>query len=290
MRFFSVLFATALSCVGAFAETKELPKITWIRWDDPPIFIFEGPYKGQGVLDVVEKELKQALPQYQHESINANVPRVLKEAEEKSQICNAGWLNTPEWAKYFYFSKPVFVIPSNGILLKESHLKDLKNLKTPYGLQEFLDKKIDWILGIGRLYGEGIDDILKKNNYQKNPKILILPSSLLVHRMLYADRVQYALGYPFEAEYYNELLGNKDNRVVYIPLKDNADFVEVVVGCPKSPWGEKIIADVNKALTNKALLERNRKGVDRWLSPKDQKSLEVFRAKSFKKHYPSLGW
>jgi len=33
-----------LSC-ESFAETKEL---TWVRWEDPPIFIFNPPYKGQG--------------------------------------------------------------------------------------------------------------------------------------------------------------------------------------------------------------------------------------------------
>ncbi|XGC81434.1 TIGR02285 family protein [Bdellovibrio bacteriovorus] len=283
-RKFIYLLLTFFISGSSFAESKA-PPLTWIRWNDPPIFIFEAPFKGQGVLDVVERGLIAALPQYRHKHLEANVPRVLKEAEEKSPICNAGWLDTPEWAKLFYFSKPVFVIPANGVLLKESKLREVKGLKS---LQDFLDKKPHWLLGVGRLYGEGIDEVLNKNNYKKNKKILPVASSLLVHRMLNTNRVQYTLGYPFEAKYYDELFGNTKDRVVYVPLSDNKPFVEVVVACPKTEWGKQVIKDVNKALNNQALLKSFEKGVARWHSIEDQKRLEPELVKFYQRNYPGL--
>lgn len=283
-RMIIYLLLNLFTSMSSFAKS-ETNQLTWIRWNDPPIFIFESPFKGQGVLDVVEKELIAALPQYKHKHLEANVPRVLKEAEEKSPICNAGWLDTPEWAKLFYFSKPVFLIPANGVLLKESKLREVKGLKS---LQDFLDKKPNWLLGVGRLYGEGIDEVLNKNNYKKNKKILPVASSLLVHRMLNTDRVQYTLGYPFEAKYYDELFGNVKDRVVHVPLTDNKPFVEVVVACPKTEWGAKVIKDVNKALNNKALLKRMEKGVARWHTPADQNRLEPELVKFYQRNYPGL--
>ncbi|UOE99811.1 TIGR02285 family protein [Bdellovibrio reynosensis] len=286
MHFASIvfLFLNIWVCISSFAK-GEARTLTWIRWNDPPIFIFEAPFKGQGVLDVVERELIAALPQYRHKHLEANVPRVLKEAEEKSPICNAGWLDTPEWAKLFYFSKPVFLIPANGVLLKQSKLREVKGLKS---LQDFLDKKSHWLLGVGRLYGEGIDEVLFKNDYKKNKKILPVASSLLVHRMLNTNRVQYTLGYPFEAKYYDELFGNTKDRVVHVPLSDNKPFVEVVVACPKTEWGKQVIKDVNKALTNLSLLKRLEKGVARWHSQEDQKRLEPELVKFYQRNYPGL--
>lgn len=282
----ALLLATlSLLSFESFAETKDL---TWVRWDDPPIFIFHPPYNGQGVLDAVEKELRLAMPQYNHKTLEAPVPRVLKEAKAKSPICNAGWLDTPEWTKLFYFSKPVLVIPTNGVLLKKSRAQDFFKEKGPYSLQKFLDKRPDWVLGVGRLYGEGIDEVLFKNKYLNNPKIFPASSSLLVHRMLHLDRVQYTIGYPFEAQYYNELLKSKNDEVVHVPLSDNAAFVEVVVGCPKTPWGAKVISDVNKILNSRARIERMNLGLNRWLSPADQNRLISERAKFYKKYYPTL--
>ncbi|AHZ86519.1 TIGR02285 family protein [Bdellovibrio bacteriovorus] len=284
MKKMTVLFFLAVNmfCPLAWAED-----ITWIRWDDPPIFIFSGPFKGRGLLDNVESELRRKLPQYTHKTIEGTVPRVLKEAEAKAPVCNAGWLDTPEWSKLFYFSRPVFVIPANGILLPKSRLTEVRNL-APYSLQKFLDDKKDWKLGVGRLYGVGIDDVLIKNNYQKNPQVITIATSLRVHKMLHSNRIQYTLGYPFEAVYYNKLLDGKNNEVVHIPVTENAARVEVVVACPKTPWGAKVIADIDQVLQNRALLEKFEKGVDRWLSIEDQEKLAPARKEFYRKNYPSL--
>ncbi|WP_246845422.1 TIGR02285 family protein [Bdellovibrio sp. NC01] len=282
--FFSMAFYSAEG--HAADNTKSRPVITWIRWDDPPIFINSGPFKGLGLLDNVEALVQKALPKYQHNRTDGTVPRVLKEAERKAEVCNAGWLDTAEWAKVFYFSKPFTVIPSNGVLLRESRLKDIRNLQ-PYSLQKFLDQKPNWKLGVGRLYGEGIDDVLIKNNYLKNPKIVTITTSLRVHQMIASDRIQYTLGYPFEAVYYNKLLDIQDS-VIHIPLTDNRPFTNVVVACPKSPWGKKIIADVDKVLNNKELLEHISDGVDKWLTKEDRQRLGDPRRALMKKYYPNL--
>lgn len=249
-RIFLVI-VLALLCLDCPAKS-----IMWARWNAPPNFIVEGPFLNEGVLNIVENELKKALPQYEHEKIEAGIPRILKEAEAKSPICNAGWLNTPEWSKLFYFSKPVFIVASNGLLIKSSLAKELLKEKGTHSLQSILDRKSNWVLGVGRLYGEGIDEILIKNNYQNNPKISNVTSSLLAHKMLQLGRIQYTLGYPTEAQYYNELLKNDSDKIVFIPLSDNSPFVEIVAACPKSSWGAAVIKDINKALDNKKRLER----------------------------------
>ncbi|WP_413294867.1 TIGR02285 family protein [Bdellovibrio sp. HCB185ZH] len=280
---FRIFIIASLFPLFAPGQTKDPQVITWMRWDDPPIFILQGPYQGQGLLDITEKIITKKLPQYSHDSLVSTVQRVLVEAEKGTHACNAGWLDTPEWHKLFYFSKPVFVIPSNGILLKKSKLEEIQSLE-PYSLQKFLNKKQIWKLGVGRLYGVGIDEVLVKNQYQKNPKIITISTSLKVHQMLQSDRIQYTLGYPFEAVYYNEYLNAKD-RVVHLPLTDNKPIVDVVVACPRNEWGKSVIDQVNKVLKNNPeILDEIRKGVDRWLTSEDQKRLEKPR-KEMRENY-----
>ncbi|WP_413582298.1 hypothetical protein [Bdellovibrio sp. HCB288] len=163
---------------------------------------------------------------------------------------------------------------------------ELKSL-VPLSLQKVIDQKPQWTLGVGRLYGEGIDEVLIKNNYKKNPKIKVVDNSLLAHQMLHTGRIQYTLGYPFEAFYYNKLL-KSPGSVEYLPLKDNGDFVYVVVACPKNEWGKNVIESVNLVLNNSKVLDEIRRGVDRWLSINDQNILVGARRKMIETYYPDL--
>lgn len=284
-----ILFILSGLCIQSFAEektTKADNEITWIRWDDPPLFIFSGPYQGKGILDGAEKELRKQLSQYKHRSLDATVSRAAKEAELKSHTCVAGLLDTEEWRRVFHFSKPVFVTPTNGLLFKQSHQKEIADL-APYSLQKILNKKPHWKLGVGRLYGDGIDPVLLKNDYKKNPKIISISSSYRVHQMLAKDRIQYTLGYPFEASYYNRLFETKD-PVIYRPLTDNPPTGIVYVACSRSDWGQKVINDVNKILETPGVLFNMAAGGRLWFPERDDPVLKKTRDDLYKKNYPKL--
>lgn len=294
MKIESFIFI-AVILIAFFAHAQKDDTITWIRWDDPPIFIIDGKFKDQGLLDNVENTIRSQLPQFNHKNLVGTVPRVLKEAEAKSATCNAGWLDTPEWRKLFYFSKPVFIIPSNGILAQKN-LTDVIREKSPVSLFKTISTLKDKTLGIGRLYGEGIDEVLNAINYKQHPQIAMVPTSYRVHLMLHTGRIDYTLGYPFEAVYYNKLLSNKSaesgplkvKTILHTPVSENNPFVEVVVACPKTPWGKKVIEEVNKVLSNKSILKKFEDGVDKWLAPADIQRLSSERKSFYKRNYPEL--
>lgn len=290
--FFS--YCLALHCLlHASSLFAQIDKLTWTRWNDPPIFVQDLPFKGQGMLDRMEEDMKKALPEFKHEVIWVNVPRVLQLARELQETCNAGWLDTPEWREVFYLSKPSFLIPANGILIKQALYPKAQKLK-PYSIKTFLEIK-DWRMAIGRLYGEGIDPYLQKINYQKHPQIDVVENSATAHKLLQLDRVDYTLGYPFEAFYYQELMkqskefsGKIKDQVIHLPVSENNDYVEVVFACAKTAQGKRLIEKINKFLSNKKRLKRYETYLDRWLSADEIKKLEAPRAEFYRKHYPNL--
>lgn len=250
------------------------------------MFIFSGEFKDQGFLDIAEKEVRLRLTHYKYTILEGTILRVIKEAEKKSPICNAGWLDTPEWRKIFYFSKPVYVSPPNGVLIKKSLAKELTKLM-PLSLQKLLDQKPNWKLGVSRLYGEGIDPVLIKNDYQKNPKFVTVATSIRVHQMLATNRIQYTIGYPYEAGYYNRMMKTSDT-LVYLPLTEAPSFVEVPMACPKTEWGFKVIGEINKVLETPGVLDSIEKQTRQFLFIPDEKAYRRAHREMLKKHYPKL--
>ncbi len=286
---YSVLICGLLSTISLYAK----PQVTWTRWNDPPIFIEDLPFRGEGLLGKMEEEIKKELPEYEHSLIWVNFPRVLQSAKEKRETCNAGWLDTPEWRKVFYLSKPSFIIPANGVLIKKKNLHLVRDLG-PYSLRRLLSAKY-LRMAIGRLYGEGVDDYLKKVNYQNHPQIDVVKNSATAHKMLQMDRVNYTIGYPFEAYYYQQIMKTQDafkgkvqDQIIHLPLEENANYVEVVFACAKTPQGKKVIDRINKLLTDKKRLKRFEGYLDRWLSVDEIKKLELPRKYFYKKYYPQF--
>lgn len=288
MAFMKMTILSIALCASLFlsflvqAQDSDPKTIYWTRWDAPPVFLLDGPYKDQGVQDLVELALRKRLKNYKHKVIRANVLRVIKLAEDKANTCNAGWLDTPYWRKMFYFSTPTMVTPSNGIIIKTKNLGKLTNIK-PLSLQKVLDKT-QLQLGLGKLYGEGIDDILKKNEGKYADKIHRVANPINTYKMLLADRLDYTIGYPVEAYYYQMILKGKE-KFTHVPLVDNAPFVEVVAACSNTPWGKKVIDEINVILKDPKI----HKEIDGYLNRWQDGSLKERLVEPRKQFYQKLG-
>lgn len=257
MRLFFLLPIAGI-VLSATTQAKEKPTLTWVKWNDPPIFIFDGKYKGTGLLDLIQKDIESLLPEYKHVTINANVLRVIELAKNSSNTCNAGWLNTPEWSSIFYFSNPSVIIPSNGVIMKKDIFNKISGEKsypspTPPASYFFDNKSLT--SSLGRRYGEGIDDYLDKINYEKREDIIKSNNSLIAFKMLLRDRVDFTIGYPFEIKFYEMTINKEKGSLVHIPVSDNSPTVPVVFACSKNDFGREVINKINKQITRKKLAD-----------------------------------
>ena len=243
-------FAFPLLFAGSFhfaAAAEEPEAITWLVLDLPPLFITKGPDAGKGIADRVQKMISQGLKGRRFKTRVANAARIAMELSEDRKVCFAGeFYGNPA----FLNSIPTVALPShNLIVLKEN--AHLFGNGEKVSLKSLLENR-SLIFGTAenRLYGPELDGVLRqyagsKNIYARSGKDTL--EGLL--GMLDKKRVHYLIEYPSSIRYAAKKAGMWD-RLAVIPIQENAGALPIIgaVRCPDTPWGRRMIKEINAVL------------------------------------------
>ncbi|AWY41032.1 TIGR02285 family protein [Pseudomonas putida] len=273
-----VLLITAM-LPSALAQSKQT--LVWLKRDLPPLFIFEGPKKGQGVIDHLLTQLIAGMPQYQHSVMRVNRARGLQMLHEQTLTCDAALNWSKEREGWIAFSVPVFRAMSNGLAIRRVD----RDLLTPF----IEDGEVDLaaLLATGNLtlgvvaernYGEYLDALLK----QAPPNTLTLHygnealGSLLQMQRL--GRLQLLLGYRPEIRYQAQQRGIAEDDLQFYPIRGTGKYLSGYIGCTDTPQGRQAIVEINqllRALPRDHLSE----AYAAWLDPESRSEyLEASRA------------
>ncbi|MCW8275312.1 TIGR02285 family protein [Pseudomonas sp. PCH199] len=243
-----LLLITALA-TPALAQSRET--LLWLKRDLPPLFIFEGPRKGQGVIDQLLSRLIAGMPQYQHSVLKVNRARGLQMLHEPSLVCDAALNWSKERETWIAFSIPVFRAMSNGLAVRRID----REVLTPF----IKDGEVDLaaLLATGsvslgivaeRNYGEFLDALLK----QAPPQALTLHygsdalGSLLQMQRL--GRLQLLLGYRPEIRYQAQQHGITEDELQFYPIRGTGKYLSGYIGCTDTPQGRQAIIEINQLL------------------------------------------
>lgn len=246
--FAGLLLITVLA-MPALAQSKE--SLLWLKRDLPPLFIFDGPKKGQGVIDQLLSRLIAGMPRYQHSVMKVNRARGLQMLHEPSLVCDAALNWSKERESWIAFSIPVFRAMSNGLAVKRVD----REVLTPF----IKDGEVDLaaLLATGsvslgivaeRNYGDFLDALIK----QAPPKALTLHygndalGSLLQMQRL--GRLQLLLGYRPEIRYQAEQQGIAEDELQFYPIRGTGKYLSGYIGCTDTPQGRQAIIEINQLL------------------------------------------
>ncbi|MBZ9785066.1 TIGR02285 family protein [Pseudomonas sp. REP124] len=241
-----------LICVfmsSAMAQPK--PTLVWLKRDLPPLFIFEGPKNGLGIIDQLLTQLIDDLPQYRHSVMRVNRARGLQMLHEPSLTCDAALNWSKERESWIAFSIPVFRAMSNGLAIRRVD----RDLLLPF----IKDGEVDLaaLLATGSLtlgivaernYGEFLDTLIK----QAPPKTLTLHygnealGSLLQMQRL--GRLQLLLGYRPEIRYQAQQRGIAEDDLQFYPIRGTGKYLSGYIGCTDTPEGRQVISEINQLL------------------------------------------
>lgn len=115
-----------LLCLGLPAPASAKERLFWLLRDLPPLTIFEGTGKGQGVIDRLLPLLIEQMPEYDHSIVRVNRARGIQMLQAPTFTCDPTLLWTPERARYVHFSIPSLGVLSSGLVVrrKDQHLLD----------------------------------------------------------------------------------------------------------------------------------------------------------------------
>ncbi len=241
-----------LCCTASFCIAKE--ELIWLGADFPPAFIKKGPNANQGHIDKIEQYLKHRLSEYQHSSENANFSRILTSLKSRSDACSAALFKTPEREKYIEFSKPIYLILSNGIIFKRSSLAKFRpfiDQDKSISLSKVLQSK-KTVLGISnnRSYGNQLNAII--NQYRDTSAVYHRSGSNQLEgllQMLQFNRIDYLIGYFNELQYVARQQGINPNELVFYPASElHTPYILGYIGCSKSKQGRQVIRSINQQL------------------------------------------
>lgn len=228
--------------------------IVWLRLDFPPFEINAGPFKNQGIVDVIKQSVQRGLPDYQHvDGGLVNNDRLIA-SMKNTNVCHAAMLKTPEYEPISYLSVAIGMMPSHVIFTTPGVYQDKFNSVSMVSLSALL-KDPKFMLGLpSRSMGATIDGIVKAHQGQSNIFNRYTASANGLIRMLLGSRFDYLIGYPAEVTLWNKT--NPDQPLVAIRLSEtDGQYTFGRVGCSRNDWGKKIVEKVNQYLDKHRLTE-----------------------------------
>ena len=160
--------------------------------------------------------------------------------------CHPALFKTAERQAYAVFSKPSFVTPANRLIVS-NRVKAKYQLNEPVNLQDILTRhQFSVALIANRAYGSAIDEVL--NNYVED-NILRMPitKSSVIFQLLYRDKIDAAIAFPFELSYFESTHSAKDEMAAMV-IQNTIPYVVGHIACPDIPWWQNVVNAVNRAL------------------------------------------
>ncbi len=274
-----------LQNVNAQDFLQKLPAstLTWQTFDAPPLTITNGTTKGSGIVDGIRNLLINKMPEYQHQVQELPYKRFLVYAKQGLNICTGYLFKSKEREEYMIFSKPAVVFPGVQALMRKETIKDLK-LKDSVSLNELFDKhSLRLETNNVRFYSDKINPIIEK--YEHSGLVRRhTGSTTYVFRLLAAQRADFMIDFPNRIPYWVHELGLNPDDFDSIALKEDTRNILSYVACPKTPWGQKVIARVNNILDEEMKKESYLNLLLRWAPVNHiQRITELYNTKLLRK-------
>jgi uncharacterized protein (TIGR02285 family) len=240
----AIVLAGAFALAGAAAQAQE--KVLWLKTEWPPVFM----QNGQGFGDQSLAWLIERLPGYAHEIRGLPLPRLLKLMEDtEATVCANGLLRTPAREVKYLISSDLMRLPALGLVVRTAEVKAYDPLRNSKGEVEFRrlmqQEVLDGVVNENRTYGVVLDELLRHPVSGKT--FARLPKTSGMVSMLAANRVDWALLYPFEAIW----LARQEQTapvLTVLPIAELPSLSNGGITCNRTPLAEKLVAQIDRTL------------------------------------------
>jgi uncharacterized protein (TIGR02285 family) len=268
-----IILSVTLIFPGNSAAAEDT--IEWIIVDYPPIYINDGPGKGEGIMNKITELAIKNLPEYQHKITVANITRTMVDFEQGKCVCTMGMIKTNERATVAHYSNiPSALLSKNRIIVRKTDLKALGN-PVMVSLEEMIqNRSLKMGLASNISHGKEADAII--NKYKSDANIFYRQGNNVLEgllQMLLKKRIDYLITLPWLAEY--TLKPDEIEKLSFLEIKESQENIIYYSLCAKTDWGQKVIRKIEAFLLKERPKTEYRSCMERWM-PKEM--LPEFRS------------
>lgn len=265
----SAAIACCISALMPWASANA-EDITWLSADFPPLAMFDKDAKDIGYMNLLLKQVQQALPQHRVQEEVLPWPRVLFIAKNGGAYCSAMAAQTPERESYLRFTAPYGYVYPVGLVTRAKDQDQFKRFLNKGGevrLRDLLEQN-DLRAGVAgsRTYGTKIDEMLRPLVQSHAGQVIQVSrdnSTKSLITMLQKKRFDYTLAYPGEAVYYDSAV----TKLHFYPIAENNALIAGRFSCTKGPQTDQTFAELNNMATAFQEDSALAASYERWLPP-----------------------
>jgi uncharacterized protein (TIGR02285 family) len=257
-RRLAIVGVALLASAGIARAEDARPTVTWVMAVPPPIHIVS-PSGATGYADQTLAWFTERLPGFRHEVIGANSNRLQEMIAAADGVCGGAMLKTPEREATIQFSRPVYWMLPNRLIVSaerpaalDAHLDAQGEVDLPALLA---DRSFTGGVQQGRSYSPEID------------RALAGAAGLVSIRgpghfdMLASGRFDWTIGFPIEGFYWARRLENSPEKTDFLadlggtnlaylsrPIAGNTALMPGYIGCSKGPIGRRVIAELDRLI------------------------------------------
>ena len=263
-----------------YGQEEQKPTLTWLSIDWQPAWIHEGPLKGLGYAQTVERMLRERLTDYEHQDRPVNNLRIYPVLQNRDACFAASPYQGKDLLennkKGVVWSAPAYVFFYQGIIAKPDAVPAVqKYAKDGYvdftALME--DEQLIGAFQPGRSYSRWLNPILADDT--KTAKMFRWSGDTRLTQSMFklmeAGRIDYFVDYVIMLKYHQQSTGTP-SEYVYLPIVEHKELLGLGgIACSDTPLGRKAIEDINKFLQEIRLSPEVREANRRWLMPEEQR-------------------
>lgn len=261
--------------------SSDKPALTWIHIDWQPAWIFDGPLKGMGYAQTVERMLQERLTGYEHfsrEVTNVRIYSILQNRDACFAASPYQGADLQDDKRHgVIWSAPSYIYFLHGLIAKPESVERI-NEYAENGYVDFealmQDESIVGAFQPSRAYSRWLHPLFEDEEKAKNMFKWSGDSELTqsMFRMLEAGRIDYFVDYVIMLKYHEESTGTPSGYA-YIPIKEHKGFLGLgAIACSDTPLGRQAIKDINAVLKTIRQSDEVREVNRRWLMPKEQEA------------------
>ncbi len=277
----ALMIGALFSFCPSIAAQEGKPVLTWLSIDWQPAWIDDGPLKGAGYAQTVERMLQERLTGYSHQRREITNVRIYSVLQNRDACFAASPYKGADLQENkrrgIIWSAPSYIYFLHGLIAKPEAVVKIRQYEKD-GYVDFAalmeDETIIGAFQPGRSYSRWLNPMFadpeKTRTMFKWSGDAQLTQSMF--RLMNAGRIDYFVDYVIMLKYHEASTG-KPSGYVYMPIKEHKGFLGLgAIACSDTPLGRKAIEDINSVLKTIRQSSEVREVNRRWLMPKEQEA------------------